>query len=260
MVDELGNADGPLVVWLHSEWGTYDEPPLDDRVRSAARVLVFHHPGWGISTGEDNFASLAELAMAYWWTLDQLGADSRATLVGHGLGAAIAAEMGTQQPDRVAHAVLAAPFGLWDDEVGGVDLFALLPKDVAPHMYADTSSDVAREQFPPPKTAHEKGVAGIRRAQTLGTASRYLYPLPDTGLSARLYRLAGIDVVLLWGSQDGITPVGMATRWQEHLPHARLVIVDDAAHMVVYETNDLSDCVVDALQRESANLAVSGGA
>jgi pimeloyl-ACP methyl ester carboxylesterase len=249
VVDEHGQEDGPIVVWLHSEWGVYDDPPLAADILDSCRVLVIHHPGWGESTGVDHFPSLTDLATAYWWILDQCAGSAPVLLAGHGIGATIAAEMGAQQPERVKSLVLAAPFGIWDDEIGGVDFFALLPKDLMPHMYADTNGAVSQQQFPPTKGAHQKGVAGIRRAQTLGPASRYLYPLPDTGIARRLYRLLDTDVELVWGRQDGLVPVALAARWQAALPSLRVTVVDAAAHMVPYESNDVSERVGAALAR-----------
>lgn len=240
VIDEAGVEDGPVVLWLHSEWGTYDDPPVDASVLDRARVITMHQPGWGLSTGEDHLLALSDVALAYWWATEQLALPETLVIAGHGIGAAIAAEMAIQHPERVSSVVLAAPFGIWDDEIGGEDFFALMPRDVAEFMYADPTGPVATSQFPPARTAHEKGIAGIRRAQTLGPASRYLYPLPDTGVAERLYRLDGTEVTLIWGAGDGLAPIGLADRWIEHVPHARLVRVDDAAHMVVYESDDLS--------------------
>jgi|GEM_PF-509157 len=240
VIDEVGLDDGPVVLWMHSEWGTYDDPPVDASVLDRARVIVIHQPGWGLSTGEGHLITLADVALAYWWAVNQLGLPPKVVIAGHGLGAAVAAEMAIQHPERVTDLVLAAPFGLWDDEIGGEDMFALMPRDVAEHMYADPLGPVATRQFPPAKTAYEKGLAGIRRAQTLGPASRYLYPLPDTGVSERLYRLADTPVTLVWGARDGLAPIALAERWTEYLPHARLVRVEEAAHMVAYESDDLS--------------------
>lgn len=259
VVDELGAADGPVVVWLHSEWGLYDDPPLDGSVLTEARVLVVHQPGWGRSTGEEHLGTLQDVATAYWWLLDRLGVVEPVVIAGHGIGATVAAEMAVQQPGRVTSMILAAPFGLWDDQIGGADLFALLPKDIAPHLYADPTGPLAEEQFPTTRTAHERGLAGIRRAQTLGPASRYLYPLPDTGLASRLYRLVDSDVVLLWGARDGVTPVGLAALWQQHVPDAELIFVENAAHMVAYETDDLSTCVRDRVRKARGDLTLSGG-
>lgn len=240
VLDEAGTEDGPVVLWLHSEWGTYDDPPVDASVLDRARVITIHQPGWGLSTGEDHLLALTDVALLYWWAADQLELTEPMVVAGHGIGAVIAAEMAIQHPHRVSSLLLAAPFGIWDDTIGGEDFFALMPRDVAEFMYADTNGPVAASQFPPAKTAHEKGIAGIRRAQTLGPASRYLYPLPDTGVAERLYRLADTEVTLIWGAHDGLAPIALADRWTEYVPHARLVRVDDAAHMVVYECDDLS--------------------
>lgn len=244
VVDSAGDqASTAVVVWLHSEWGTFDEPPLSEEVLSRARVLVVHQPGWGVSTGEERLFTLADVALAYWTVLDRLGVGS-ALLAGHGIGATVVAEMTVQQPARVRSALLVAPFGLWDDEVGGEDIFALMPKDALPHLYADVDSDLRMRHFPSTNDPHERGLAGIRRAQTLGPASRYLYPLPETGIRDRLYRMADVPVELIWGAEDGVVPLAMADQWLSLLPRAGKVVVPNAAHMVAYETDAVSTCCV----------------
>lgn len=243
-VDHAGAASGPVVVWLHGALGAFDDPPFAGTLLATARVLAFHQPGFGVSSGEDSLLSTGDLAHLYWWGLDQLTGAEPVTLVGHGLGAAIAAEMAAMQPGRVAGAVLAAPLGLFDDEVGGADLFALTPGDLARVTYADPAGAVFRAHNPVPADAHDKALAAIRRAQTLGTASRYLYPLPDTGIGARLYRMAPVPTRLLFGALDGVVPAAMAGRWRALLPHAACEVVQDASHMVPYECDAVSDAVL----------------
>lgn len=238
VVDERGQGNGPVVVWLHSEWGMLDgveEPRLTDL---DARVVVPHLPGWGESTGGEAFQTLVDLAVAMWWLLDELGHDQPVTLAGLGLGGALAAEMAVLAPRRTARLVLVNPAGIWDDAIGGADTFALLPKDITPHLYADVDGDAAAAHFPRAADAHDKAMAGVRRAQVLGPASRYLYPLPDTGIARRLYRLSGQEGVptdLVWGAGNGVLPVALAERWTELVPHARVLVVEEAAHMLAHE-------------------------
>jgi haloalkane dehalogenase len=55
-----------------------------------------------------------------------------------------------------------------------------------------------------------------------------------TKLEAYRGRLAdlGVPTLLLWGAQDRFAPVGGAHRFKRELPHAELVIVDDAGHFL----------------------------
>lgn len=233
-VDESGTPGGEPVVWLHGELGAFDDPPLDAQVLDRCRVLAVHAPGWGTSTGLETFDRIEDLAVAYWWLLDHLGLDG-VHLAGHGLGATLAAEIAVQQPQRVRSLTLVAPYGLFREDDTGVDLFGTMPRDLMPSLYAEPAGELAGRHFPAPADAHEKGRASIRRTRVLGAASRFLFPIPDTGIGGRLYRLADVDVTLVWGAQDGLVPVSLAEDWQAHLPAARSIVLDGAAHMVAYE-------------------------
>lgn len=252
VVDEYGRADGPTVVWLHGVWGELDGgPPVGDEVLDTARVLVVHLPGWGESEGVERFERLESLATGCWWLFDELGIGS-VCLAGHGIGATLALELAIQQPARVTGLVGAAPFGLCDADDPGVDFFALLPKQLLPHLYVDAEGELVSRHFPPAADPHGKGLQAIRRVQVLGAASRYLFPLPDTGIASRLYRLAGVDTTLLFGAQDGLIPASTVARWGEVLPGAAVHVDDQAAHMLPYETASFAAALAAVLGRATA--------
>ncbi|WP_214106066.1 alpha/beta fold hydrolase [Acrocarpospora catenulata] len=246
VVDELGTSTGPVLVYLHSEWGAFEEPPLPGELLDGNRVLVVHLPGWGVSTSVRPAAGLPDLALVVWWALDRLDV-GEIRLVGHGIGATLAAEMAAAQPGRVGSLALLAPWGMFDEADPGADMFALLPRDLNPLIYADPDGPVATAQQPRPADAHETGLAVIRRVQMLGTASNYLFPIPDTGIAERLYRLAEVPVLLVWGARDGVVPPSLAALWTGYLPHARSEVVQDAAHMVPYESADARKLILEFL-------------
>jgi haloalkane dehalogenase len=48
-------------------------------------------------------------------------------------------------------------------------------------------------------------------------------------------RLAGMDVptLILWGARDDYAPVAGAHRFKKEIPHAQLVVLDDAGHFLM---------------------------
>jgi pimeloyl-ACP methyl ester carboxylesterase len=255
VIDVTGSGDVPL-IWLHSEWGTYGDPPLSERVLASAKVITINHPGWGVSEGIETILSLTDLATAYWWALDQLDFVTPVVIAGHGIGATIAAEMIAQQPQRTMGAVFVTPFGFFREDFPGVDIFALLPKDVMVHMYADPDGAVASAHWPPAADGYERGMQAIRRVSVLGAASRFLFPIPDTGVKRRLYRLRSTPIRLMFGAQDGVVPPELSDLWLAALPDAECTIVQGAGHMLPYEVPDvLSDAVADALATWSPSFA-----
>lgn len=250
-VDRSGEPDGPTLVWLHSEFGALDGAPSRDLLGEQVDLIEVHLPGFGVSSGGDRFDGIADLASVVWWALEQLGVD-RPAIAGHGLGATLAVEMSIQQPSMVRHLALAAPFGLFDPDDTGVDLFALMPRDLYPHLYANSTSGLISQHFPPPGDAYERGLAAIRRVEVLGSASRYLFPIPDTNVVARAYRLAGVPTTVWFGDSDGVVPVSLAAAWSAALPGADVRTVAGAAHMLPYEVDGFADELLAAIQGEVA--------
>jgi pimeloyl-ACP methyl ester carboxylesterase len=249
IIDQSGDPSGTELIWFHSEFGPFEDPPLNPTLASALSTRVVHLPGWGLSAGGHAFDGLPELALALWWLLDSLNVSS-AILAGHGLGASVALEMAAQQPQRVAGVAAIAPYGLVLEDDAGADLFALLPGDLRPHLYADSTGPVANSHFPRAIDAHEKGLAAIRRVEVLGSASRFLFPLADTGISDRAYRLRNTPIELVWGELDGLLPISLCKHWDALLPSAESTIISGVAHMLPYE----ADCASAALERLMARF------
>lgn len=247
-VDVHGSVESPVVVWLHSEWGPFNDPPFEPVVTSSVRTLVVHLPGWGESTGAGLVDSVGHFASALWFAVEKL-TDGPVILAGHGLGATFAVEMAIQQPRAVAGMVLATPFGMFDESDTGVDIFALLPRDVMAHLYADPTSQLASSHFPATSDGYERGLAAIRRVEVLGAASRFIFPIPDTDVESRAYRLSRVPTTVLLGEKDGVVPPSLATKWQAALPHATVEVVAGVAHMLPYETTRLSQEVVNMVAK-----------
>ena len=77
----------------------------------------------------------------------------------------------------------------------------------------------------------------VERAKSMSTAAKYLWPIPNKGLSKRLHRVTQ-PAQIIWGESDGIIPPGYAERFAAKMPNAAVHIVPDAAHMVVDEQPD----------------------
>jgi pimeloyl-ACP methyl ester carboxylesterase len=70
----------------------------------------------------------------------------------------------------------------------------------------------------------------LERAQSMAAAARYLWPIPDRGLSKRLHRVAA-PTLIIWGQNDRVVPPAYGAEWQRRIPGSRLVIRQDAGHL-----------------------------
>ncbi len=245
-VDVLEGGDGPPLLYLHGIGGLEWDPFLE-RLASSHRVIAPRTPGFGGSTGSETLSDIHDLVYFYLDLLDALNLRDL-PIAGHSLGGMIAAELAAVQPERFTSVVLIAPLGLWDPEHPVLDFFSVAPAELAQAMYFDQESEPAKSLASTPQAKlpevdpdTEEGKAVIdfyvERAKSMSTAAKYLWPIPNKGLSKRLHRVAQ-PTLLIWGAQDGICPPAYADDFMDVLPDATLRLVPDAAHMVHVEQPD----------------------
>jgi len=239
-IDRTASRHGQKIVWIHGEFGEFGQLPFDEKFLESSDLISIHLPGWGLSTGIELFDKIDELAGAMWWAVEQETSEP-VILAGHGLGAAIAVEMAIAQPRATVGLVLSNPFGIFNSDYPGCDIFALMPRDVAGHLYFDTSGPLYLQHFPASDDAYERGLISIKRVEVLGAASRFIFPIPDTNIVRRSYRLAGKKMTILFGEKDGAVPPRLATDWAKSFPQAKIVTVQNTAHMTPYESDSLTD-------------------
>jgi pimeloyl-ACP methyl ester carboxylesterase len=199
------------ILYLHGALGPVgDEDFLRDlAVESGRQVLAPELPGYGPSTGEELLEDMLDFALHGWDLADALDAGTP-VLVGHGMGGMIAAEMAALCPQRPPAVALLAPNGLWaDSSVGAAQLTSGLDF---------TNMDALTEFF-------------IGNSRRLGTAGKILFPIPNRRLAKRLYRLRA-PTLLVWGDDDRYVVPAYASRWQALVPHASVVELAGAGHMV----------------------------
>jgi pimeloyl-ACP methyl ester carboxylesterase len=59
-----------------------------------------------------------------------------------------------------------------------------------------------------------------------------------------------MPVLLLFGAHDRIAPLGMAQQLRERIPHARLIVIERAAHLLMDERPDECNRAIEAFLRE----------
>jgi pimeloyl-ACP methyl ester carboxylesterase len=181
-------------------------------------------------------------------------------VAGHSMGGMIAGEMAALAPNDVRGLALIAAAGLWLDEYPIPDLFAKLPYEMPELLFNDVElgAKLITQGFDFGHSEDELMSIVLRfqdteflqqflidNARRLGTAGKILFPIPERGLAERLYRVK-VPTVLVWGDADKVTPLPYAQAFKALLPHAELVTIPEAAHMLPYEQ---TDAVIAALGR-----------
>lgn len=189
-------------------------------------------PGHGASSKDVGDGSVDGLAGTLLGFLDEVGV-SRAHLVGHSLGGAVAATAAARAPERVASLTLLAPVGLGaavDADYLRSFATAASKREVKPllgRLLADPSA-VTRTMVA--DVVKFKRLDGVQQAlQTLSEAvldgDRQAVSLPDS--------LAEFDapVTVIWGAADAIVPNPGDDEIRARLPRARIETLDGAGHM-----------------------------
>jgi pimeloyl-ACP methyl ester carboxylesterase len=227
---------GTSLVYLHGAGGLPAFTPDLEILSQHFAVTAPLHPGFG-STGEEHLhADVLKLTLHTWDVLDALGIDEP-ILVGHSLGGMLAAEMAALEPRRVKKLVLVGVAGLWLDDYPTADFFAMKPEELVEAAFYDPQSEPAKAFLALPQDKAAATEVTIQRLKGFAAAGRFLWPLPDRGLSERLYRVKA-PTLLLWGAGDKLIPPPYAGAFQQLLTSSgevKVQMIPRAGHMVLWE-------------------------
>ncbi len=232
-----GGSGDPL-VFLHGAGGLLPDDPFVAKLAERFHVFAPCLPGYEDSTGEQDLRDMLGITLHTADVVEALGLE-RPTLVGHSMGGMIAAEMAAVAPGSVEHLVLICPAGLWDDAHPIPDLFAMLPFDLPALLFHDPAVGgpllTAGLDFSNPKALGDFMVTNARR---LGMAGKILFPIPDRGLSERLYRIKA-RTLILWGESDKLIVPVYGAAFQRGIAGSELRVIAQAGHMLPLEQPDM---------------------
>jgi len=223
-------GSGPAVVFFHGAFGLQWDPFLD-RLAASHTVYAPEHPG--TTPGEPDAVkpldTLWDLVVCYDELLDKLGLEN-AALVGHSFGGMVAAEVAAANPRRVRRLVLLSPIGLWRDDAPVKNWMVMPQTELAKLVFADAEGPLAKTLFTPPDDPEAALNAQIQMMWSLACTGKFVWPLPDKGLTKRLHRITA-PTLIVWGRQDGLVPPVYAEEFKSRIADARVAMVDGAAHL-----------------------------
>jgi pimeloyl-ACP methyl ester carboxylesterase len=222
-------GSGPPLVWLHSLYGVEADTGIIDALAREHSVYAPLTPGFADLAELETIRDIHDLALHYDDVLEALGLES-AIFAGHSLGAMIAAEIASHVPRRVSRLVLASPLGLWNDAYPVSDIFSVPAAEMPTLLYADLAHA--------PTTSGKPDIEAIvALARGMATVARFLWPIPDRGLSRRLHRITA-PTLIVHGALDRFVPVEYADEFVARLADASREIIPGAGHMVFSEAFD----------------------
>jgi pimeloyl-ACP methyl ester carboxylesterase len=230
-------GSGETIVLLHGIWSQamYFTPHLAQLPRTA-RVIAWNAPGYGGSEPlEDDWPEARDYAVKLRDLVDALELKA-VTLVGHSLGALMAASFAARNTNRVARLVLASPaLGHGMMRGAGLSSAAQARIDDLERLGAEDFADARSAKLVHDPEAHPEAVAIVRDAMSKVRLPGYAQAarmLASGRLLDDAERLA-VPTDVIVGAGDVVTPPEGARRAHAAIParaRGTLTIVPDAGH------------------------------
>ncbi len=231
-----GGSGKPL-VFLHGAGGIMPADPFLDKLSKKFHVYAPLLPGYGDSQECATLRDMLDFTLHTIDVVEALGLKAP-VLAGHSMGGMIAAEMAAIAPNDFPKLALIAAAGLWLEKHPIPDLFAMLPYEMPPYLFHDVEAGTklmtAGVALNDPEWL--KGFL-VMNARQMGMAGKILFPIPERGLSERLYRVKA-KTLLVWGASDKLIPPVYGEAYKKAIKGAELTIIPKAGHMITLEQPD----------------------
>lgn len=242
---------GKPLLYLHGFEGHPGDAPFLRRLAQTRLVIAPEHPGFGESEGLAAMHDITDQALHFRRIIRAL--DARPVdVVGHCLGGMFAAELAAISPHLVRRLVLVNSYGLWDDADPLPDAFSLAPPDFAVAKWHNAAAA-------PAETTPPGGDNPLARQRNLGAATKFMWPIPDRGLTRRLGHIEAPTLVV-HGMQDGLVPPAYGQRLAALVPNGAFHPIEGAGHMPMLEAEDAFIDAVSAFLGVDAYLPRGRGA
>lgn len=228
---------GPPLLYLHPAAGLAWDPFLSHLAQSYT-VYAPEFPGTSVG---DPYAihavdHLSDVVLIYEEVVRTLGLH-KPVVVGQSFGGMIAAELASTFPGLASKLVLLDPIGLWRDDLPIANWIAAPPDKLPGLLFHDPGSAAAQTMLAMPEDPDTAAAAVAGMVWAFGATGKFAWPIPDRGLRARLHRLT-TPVLLIWGREDRLAPVGYVSEWQSELADSQAVIIDSCGHIPQVEQLD----------------------
>lgn len=225
---------GETLVFLHGAGGVLADDPFLAALAQKYHVYAPLTPGYGDSEECGEIRDMLDFTLHTWDVVDALGLKSP-ILVGHSMGGMIAAEMAAIAPHDVSRLALICPAGLWLETNPVPDMFSLMPYEYPALLFHDVKkgTELLTAGMALDNPEWLKGFL-VTNARQMGMAGRILFPIPERGLSSRLYRIKA-KTILIWGDDDRLIAPAYAQAFRKGISGSELVMIPEAGHMVTLE-------------------------
>jgi pimeloyl-ACP methyl ester carboxylesterase len=235
-------GSGPPLLYLHQAAGLVWDPFL---THLAQRYTVYAPQFPGTTLGEPYAVHvidhLPDLVLAYEELVRGLGLD-RPVVVGQSFGGMLGAELAATFPDLTDKLVLLAPLGLWREEAPTANLLAASAEKLPGLLFHN--AEVAAAAMAMPEDPESAVTAASQMVWSMGCAGKFIWPIPDRGLRARLHRVTA-GTLIVWGRQDAFVPARYADDFADLIAHSKVAMIEKSGHLPQVEQFEQTAAAVD---------------
>lgn len=264
----LEKGAGPPVVLIHGNVVTAEDFAVSgvmDRLARHHRVIAIDRPGMGYSDRpRDRMWTPAAQAALLVHAMERLGV-VRPVVVGHSLGATVAAALALHDPDAVRGLVL---LGGYFHPTARADLVLSLPPAVpvigdllrytlSPLFGAASMPVLLKGMFTPCpvpqayRDGHDTDLA-LRPGQVRAMAEDGTMMVPAAAAMRNRYGELRMPVAILAGTEDAVVvPDGQSERLHGTIPHSTLRLIPGVGHMFHHADPDAVADAVETVFRHS---------
>ncbi len=224
-------GSGPPLVYLHPAAGLHFDPFLE-ALGADWTVIAPEHPGTSAGDPEAIHAvdDLWDLVLVYQEAIAALGLERPVVAVGQSFGGMMAAELAAHDPALFERLVLLAPIGLWREDRPIANWIMTPPDELPALLFKDPGCAAAQAMFTPPEDPGEAVAATAGLVWALGCTGKFVWPIPEKGLSRRLHRVRA-PTLIVWGADDALIPSAYAAEFGTRIAGSQVEILPDCGHI-----------------------------
>jgi len=238
----MKKGTGDPIVYLHGVFGARIWSPFLENLSKQYTVYALLQPGFEDLDGLEQLDDVIDLALYYLELMEALGLD-QVKLVGHFLGGMLALEIASLCSHYIEKLVLISPLGFWKDDIPVKDIFIMNEQEQIDSIWHDQKHPSVEYLFPKEESEIEKTNRIAEQKNDMIGAAKFLWPIPDRGLSRRIYRVKH-PVLLIWGESDKIISPIYAEEFSSRLKECRLITLPNSGHLPMLEQPESLSCYV----------------
>lgn len=222
---------GRAFLVLHGGAGAGSMSGLAQALAKNGRTILPTHPGFDGEPRPQEFAGIADLALAYLALIERLDLTD-VVVIGNSAGGWVAAEMALRNSPRIAGLILLNAVGIDPDPAGRpiIDPTKLSPAERSVLAFHDPQRYAIAPSGPDAAAAMAENQKTLR----LYSGEHFMY---EPTLRSRLARMP-VPALVAWGESDGIVDVDYGRRYADNIAGARFERIAEAGHFPHMEQLD----------------------